>query len=130
MLRMMTWVAMGMVGIALAGIAYIAIATATTKLPGSEMTPAGFRARSSVYIRMRDGARIAVTAFLPRYLQAGERVPVLMRTTRYWRSEEVGWGLRVMVALHLVSPSTLVDQEVAYFNERRFAVIVVDARGS
>jgi uncharacterized protein len=105
-----------------------AIATTSTKLPGSEMTPAGFRESTSVYIRMRDGVKIAVTVFLPR-VQAGERVPLLIRTTRYWRSEEVGWGFRVMVALHLVSPSTLVDKEVAYFNERRFAVIVVDARG-
>lgn len=121
---------MGMLGIALAGIAYIPIATTFTKLPGSEMTPAGFSESSSVYIRMRDGVRIAVTVFLPPDLRAGERVPVLMRTTRYWRGEEVGWGLRVMVVLHFVSPSTLVDEEVAYFNKRRFAVIVVDARGS
>lgn len=130
MLRRVKWGGPGMAGIALAAIAYISIATTSTKLPGSDLTPAGFRESSSVYIRMSDGVRIAVTVFLPRDLQVVERVPVLMRTTRYWRSEEVGWGLRVMLALHLVSPSTLVDQEVAYFNERRFAVIVVDARGS
>jgi len=95
MLRRMKWVGTGIVGIALAGIACIAIATTSTKLPGSEMTPAGLRQSSSVYIRMRDGVRIAVSVFLPSDLQAGERVPVLMRTTRYWRSEEVGWKLRV-----------------------------------
>jgi putative CocE/NonD family hydrolase len=79
---------------------------------------------------MRDGVKIAVTIFLPRDLKAGERVPVLMRTTRYWRGEEVGWGSRVMVTLHLVNPSALMDEEAEYFNQRRFAVIVVDARGS
>jgi putative CocE/NonD family hydrolase len=79
---------------------------------------------------MRDGVEIAVTVLLPPDLKAGERVPVLMRTTRYWRGQQIGWGLRVMVALHLVNPSSLVDEEGAYFNQRRFALILVDARGS
>jgi hypothetical protein len=35
-----------------------------------------------------------------------------------------------MVALHLVNPSSVVDEESAYFNRRRFAVVIVDARGS
>jgi len=34
---------------------------------------------------MRDGVEIAVTVDLPADLKEGERVPVLMRTTRYWR---------------------------------------------
>jgi hypothetical protein len=35
-----------------------------------------------------------------------------------------------MVVLHLLHPSDLVDKQRAYFNDRRFAVINVDARGS
>ena len=113
-----------------AGIVYVAIATISVKLPGSEITPAGFRQETSTYVKIRDGVEIAVTVLLPPDLKAGERVPVLMRTTRYWRGQQIGWGLRVMVALHLVNPSSLADEEGAYFNQRRFAVILVDARGS
>jgi putative CocE/NonD family hydrolase len=63
-------------------------------------------------------------------LKPGERVPVLMRTTRYWRGSKLGWGLRMLVALHQLRRENLVDKQRAYFNQRRFAVIVVDARGS
>jgi hypothetical protein len=119
-----------LVGTVLAAIVYVVIATISVKLPGSEITPGGFRQATSTYVKMRDGVEIAVTVLLPSDLKAGERVPVLMRTTRYWRGQQIGWGLRVMVALHLVTPSSLVDEEGAYFNQRRFAVILLDARGS
>jgi uncharacterized protein len=130
MWRWIKWIGLTLVGAVLAGIVYLVMATISVKLPGSEITSAGFRQETSTYIKMRDGVEIAVTVLLPPDLKAGERVPVLMRTTRYWRGQQIGWGLRVMVALHLVSPSTLVDEEGAYFNQRRFAVILVDARGS
>lgn len=79
---------------------------------------------------MRDGVEIAVTILLPPDLKAGERVPVLMQTTRYWRSRQIGWGMRVMAALHLFNPADLADPLSAYFNQRQFAVMVVDARGT
>ena len=115
---------------ALGGVAFLAIVVAATRLPGSEMTPSGNRRSTSLYLKMRDGVEIAVTISLPAGLKPGERVPVLMRTTRYWRTQQIGWGLRVMVALHQFNPSNLVDSQTAYFNDRRFAVIVADARGS
>ena len=124
------WIGFGLVGASLGGAAFLAIATVATKLPGSEMTPAGYRQSTSVYVEMRDHVKIAVTIFLPPDLKAGERVPVLMRTTRYWRGPQIGWGLRAMVALHLLNPANLVDRQTAYFNERGLAVIIVDARGS
>jgi uncharacterized protein len=130
MRRWTKWIGLGLVGTFLSGAAFLAVATAATKLPGLEMTPAGYRQSTSVYVKMRDGVEIAVTILLPPDLKAGERVPVLMRTTRYWRSPQIGWGLRVMVALHQFNPSNLVDKQRAYFNQRRFAVIIVDARGS
>src|ERR1700722_11544089 len=95
----------------LGGIAFLAIATVTTKLPGSEMTPSGYPQSTSFYVEMRDGVEIAVTVSLPPDLKPGERVPVLMRTTRYWRTQQIGWGLRVMIALHQFNPSNLVDSQ-------------------
>lgn len=129
MWRWTKWIWLTLGGAVLAGVVLV-IASISVKLPGSAMTPAGVRQQTSTYIKMRDGVEIAVTALLPPDLKAGERVPVLMRTTRYWRGQQIGWLLRVMAVLDLVSPSSLVDEEGAYFNQRRFAVILVDARGS
>ncbi|MBN1343923.1 MAG: CocE/NonD family hydrolase [Phycisphaerae bacterium] len=42
--------------------------------------------RSSQYITMRDGCKIAVMVFLPEGLAAGEKIPTLLHQTRYWRS--------------------------------------------
>jgi putative CocE/NonD family hydrolase len=109
----------------------VAILTARANLPGKELTPAGIRQETSQYVKMRDGVEIAVTIDLPRDLKIGERVPVLMRTTRYWRASQIGWTLRMLMALHLVGPpQQLEDKQAAYFNQRRFVVVVADARGS
>jgi uncharacterized protein len=100
-------------------------------LPGEEMTPAGIRQSTSEYVKMRDGVEIAVTINLPPDLKPGERVPVLMRTTRYWRSPQIGWTLRMLVALHQANPpEELEDKQAAYFNQRHFTVLAADARGS
>lgn len=121
----------GVVGLVVAGALVLAIITARTKLPGEEMTPAGIRQSASVYVKMRDGVEIAVTVDLPADLKRGERVPVLMQTTRYWREPQIGWPLRMMVGLRLANPSeALEDQQATYFNQRHFAVLAVDARGS
>lgn len=62
---------------------------------------------------------------------AGQRVPVLMRTTRYWREPQIGWTVRMLVALHQAGPlEALEDEQAAYFNQRHFAVLAADRRGS
>jgi putative CocE/NonD family hydrolase len=104
--------------------------TATRKMPSAVITPAGFRQATAVYVKMPDGVEIAVNVLLPPDLKPGERVPVLMRTTRYWRAPKLGWGLRLLIALHRVKPEDLENKQRVYFNQRRFAVIVADARGS
>ena len=130
MRRRLKWIGLGLLTLAFVVAAFVAIASGRTKFPGEEMTPAGFRQASAVYVKMHDAVEIAVTVWLPPDLKSGERVPVLMRTTRYWRGPKVGWGLRMLVALHQLRFENLVDQQRAYFNERRFAVVEVDARGS
>ncbi|MBZ0253766.1 MAG: CocE/NonD family hydrolase, partial [Candidatus Methylomirabilis sp.] len=44
--------------------------------------------RRSLYLTMRDGVRIAVDLHLPGDLRAGEKVPTILRQTRYGRSVE------------------------------------------
>jgi hypothetical protein len=128
--RWLKKVGLGLLTLVFLAVGFVAILTVRTKLPGEEVSPAGFRQSSSVYVTMHDGVEIAVTVLLPPDLKPHERVPVLMRTTRYWRASKPGWGLRLLVALHQLSRADLVDKQRAYFNQRRFAVMVVDARGS
>jgi uncharacterized protein len=117
--------------LAVAAVASVLIVGSWTKLPGERLTPAGIRQSTSKYVTMRDGVEIAVTVDLPPDLKVGERVPVLMRTTRYWREPEIGLGLRILIALHQAPADVAVgDQQTVYFNKRHFAVLAVDARGS
>jgi len=51
-------------------------------------------ARSSFYLTMRDGVKIAVDLNLPPGLKAGDKIPALVRQTRYYRSFDLGWRLR------------------------------------
>ena len=107
----------------------VAVLTARVTLPGEELVPAGLRRNQAVYVKMRDGVQIAVDIWLPADLRANERVPVLMQTTRYWRTNEIGWAFRALTALHR-APAELPDPRTEYFNNRRFAMLLVDARGS
>jgi uncharacterized protein len=131
MWRRVKWVGAGVLSLGLVALFVLAIVTGGTKLPGEAMTPAGIGQSTSQYLKMRDGVEIAVTIDLPADLKPGDRVPVLMRTTRYWREPQIGWTVRMLVALHHASPpEQLEDKQAAYFNQRHFAVLAVDARGS
>jgi uncharacterized protein len=130
MRRSLKWIAAGIVVLALAASAFIIVATSRTKLPGEQTTPARIPRASSQYLDMRDGVEIAVSVYLPQDLKPAEQVPVLMRTTRYWREPKIGWTLRMLLALHLAAPDDVLDRQVTYFNQRHFAVLLVDARGS
>jgi hypothetical protein len=107
MWRWIKWICGWVAGLVLGGWLVLAILTARTKLPGEEMTPARIRQSTSQYVKMRDGTEIAVTVDLPADLKSGQRVPVLMRTTRYWRAPQIGWTLRMLVALHEVGHQRL-----------------------
>jgi putative CocE/NonD family hydrolase len=68
----------------------------------------------SLYVKMHDGVRLALTVYLPQGLAAGTRVPALMNLTRYWRGQagqSVG-GIEKFYVLH------------------GYAVVVVDSRGT
>lgn len=124
-------IAFGVFALALIAVVAVIIRTARMKLPGEQMTAAGIQQSTSQYVKMRDGVEIALTVSLPIDLKPGERVPVLMRTTRYWRAPQIGWGLRMLIALDQANPpEETEDKQTAYFNQRRFAVLAVDARGS
>jgi putative CocE/NonD family hydrolase len=65
----------------------------------------------SAYLTMRDGVKIAVEVVLPKPLQSGEKVPVIMNMTRYWRANQAA------------KPQT-------FFPSHGYACVFVDARGT
>jgi len=107
----------------------VLVAPVFVTLPAEEETPSGHVRNESHYLTMRDGVRIAVDVWYPADLQAGQKVPTLVRGTRYVRARDVAWGARVMTVLKQLnagSPTFGTD----YFNREGFAVVVVDARGT
>ena len=118
---------LGIAGLAVLTVSVLAILATTTKLPGEEKTPAGVRQDTALYITMRDGVQIAADVWLPQDYQAGQRLPALLRTTRYGRDGQFGWAYRLAVAFKQTDPH---DEQTDYLNQRHFVVIVADARGS
>ena len=66
---------------------------------------------SSLYVRVRDGVRIAIDVVLPKDLPAGEKIPTVMNMTRYWRSHQG-------------------DKPGTWFPSDGYAHVLVDARGT
>jgi uncharacterized protein len=119
-----------LVGLVALTVTILATVTTFTTLPGEEKTPAGIRRDTALYIKMRDGVAIAVDVWLPQDYRAGQRLPVLLRTTRYGRDGQFGWAYRLAVALKQADPHGPGDAQTDYLNQRHFVVVVGDARGS
>src|SRR5215813_9865008 len=111
-------------------IVIVAFQVRRVRLPGEVIVPAGYHRNAAVYVPVRDGTQIAVDIWLPPDLAVGERVPVLMCTTRYWRAVQYTWMFRLLVGLHLLDPEMFLYHQGIFFNRQHFAVIFVDARGS
>jgi putative CocE/NonD family hydrolase len=125
--RWLKRVVLGLVGLAALTASVLAILATTTKLPGEAKTPAGVRRDTALYIKMRDGVQIAVDVWLPQDYQAGQRLPTLLRTTRYGRDGQFGWAYRLAVAFKQTDPH---DEQTDYLNGRRYVVVLADTRGS
>ncbi|WP_419163664.1 CocE/NonD family hydrolase [Candidatus Palauibacter sp.] len=75
----------------------------------------------ALHVPMRDGVRIAVDVWLPDGIQPGDRLPTMMRATRYWRArDEVGVPLE----------ETSNFAEAERWNRAGYALVLVDGRGS
>lgn len=82
-------------------------------------------ARSSCYVEMRDGVRIAVDVHLPQDLPAGETIPALLINTPYYRRFKVAPAGSDGVE---ESPNTGYLRD--YFVPHGYAVVVADVRGT
>lgn len=84
--------------------------------------------RTSRYLVMRDGVRIAIDICLPRGLRPGVRVPTIMRQTRYFRRFLVRRRARAFLGEATLDPMNAPMR--ALFTSRGYAWVDVDVRGS
>lgn len=76
--------------------------------------------RSSFYLPMRDGVRLAVDVYLPANRGADDKLPALLMQTRYFRRFEFHWPFKNMGR----SP------ELERVVEHGYALVRIDARGT
>ena len=74
----------------------------------------------SLYLTMRDGVKIAITVVVPKDLSATEKIPALMRMTRYRRVELPNNGVDGLCNLF----------GGRFFCAQGYAMVGVDARGT
>ncbi len=77
---------------------------------------------------MRDGIHLAADVWVPKDLEADQKLPAIMITTRYWRAHAMGPIYRLLVGVGETHVPNLhmADQ----WNEAGYALVLVDARGS
>lgn len=88
--------------------------------PASARVTRGFT-RTSQYLTMRDGVKIAIDLYLPADLRPDEKIPAILNQTRYWRSIDLHWPFE-----KLLGTPKEIEQLVAL----GYALVRVDDRGS
>jgi putative CocE/NonD family hydrolase len=83
--------------------------------------------RSSQYLTMRDGVKIAVDLYLPDDLKPGQQIPTIMHQTRYWRAFQYRWFISLFKDER---PRGIIGHYAERFLERGYAWVDVDVRGS
>ena len=81
--------------------------------------------KTSFYVTMSDGVKIAVDLALPKNLKPGERLPAILDQTRYVRSVEYSWPFSIGQDRTSVTNATQ-----AFFVRHGYAYLKVDVRGS
>jgi len=83
--------------------------------------------RTSQYLPMRDGVKLAVDVYLPSDWKPGDRLPAILYQTRYWRAMEYRWPFSVFTD---PLPRGLTGQYTKRFLGNDYAWVSVDVRGS
>ncbi|MDH5575583.1 MAG: CocE/NonD family hydrolase [Nitrospirota bacterium] len=83
--------------------------------------------RTSQYLTMRDGVKIAVDVYLPEGLEPGHGIPTILHQTRYWRAIEYRWLVSVFKE---DGPRGLIGSYAKRFLQHGYAWVDVDVRGS
>jgi len=77
--------------------------------------------KTSRYLEMHDGVRIAVDLYLPKNLRKGEKLPTILMQTRYFRSFHFYWPTSAIIGIH---------KEIKRIVEHGYALVRTDVRGT
>lgn len=99
-------------------------------LSDTKLTPAGLKSNTSIYLTMRDGVRIAIDIWLPSDLSTNDRIPTLIRATRYGRAYNTSKLYRLLAAAGFYRTDVNLSKDIRVFNDKGYAVVKIDARGS
>jgi putative CocE/NonD family hydrolase len=130
MLSTVKKVGIGVAGLVVVTLVILMVLVLSVELPGEAPLSTGTPRNVSLYVEMRDGVRLAVDVWLPRSYEAGDRLPTAMRSTRYWRAQDLGSLTRAQIRFTSLAPEDMMDRSVQAFNEAGYAVVLVDVRGS
>jgi len=83
--------------------------------------------RTSQYVTMKDGTKIAVDVYLPSTWKPGQRLPTILHQTRYWRAMAYRWPLSTIKES---LPRGLTGQYATRFLANGYAWVSIDVRGS
>lgn len=101
----------------------------TTRLPNETQTPGSYRQNQALYLTMRDGVKIAIDVWLPANLNAAQKIPTILLSTRYARATQNTFIDRLLWAFG--QRSTYANYAGSRsFNNAGYALVLVDARGS
>jgi putative CocE/NonD family hydrolase len=128
--RLLPKIAVGVLALLVITIVYLWLAIASVELPGETILATGSARNVSQYVEMRDGVRLAVDVWFPESHQTGEQHPAVMRATRYWRAQHVGFLTRAQMKFGDANPEDAVSPEIQAFNDAGYVVVLVDVRGS
>jgi uncharacterized protein len=126
--KFLRWLGLGAAGVVTLGAAAIIISGLATQITGEEKLADGARRNTAVYVAMPDGTKIAVDIWLPANYKAGQKLPTIINSTRYWRAEQPTFLGRALMGLGVL-PNDAGDF-VNGFGKAGYAVLQVDARGS
>jgi hypothetical protein len=83
--------------------------------------------KQSFYLTMRDSVKLAVDVYLPKGLKPGDKIPVLLNQTRYWRGVEFRAFFKPFFGNKLPGkPGKLLKDLIA----SGYAAVIVDTRGT
>ena len=80
----------------------------------------------SYYVPMDDGVKLAVNVYLPKGLKAGQKIPAITFSTRYWRAIGFNWPFNTFMQM---VPHTS-NFNPLDFVKYGYALVSIDVRGS
>ncbi|TXT58205.1 MAG: putative hydrolase, CocE/NonD family [Promethearchaeota archaeon] len=91
----------------------------------SRKTFSGRYKKSSQYLTMRDGVKIAIEVVLPEDLGKTDKIPTVLMQTRYWRNYKLRIPFRWLL-------NDIPDKKMlySYLTSRGYGLVTVDVRGT